>query len=273
MPLMNKEDSKTVYQLHGGLVERFRGYSQWSYVGFRQQFLAWSSGKQSSETKQEEDMVVSPWLKTRIQQDDYVVIGFPEVLADEFAQPFVDASIFWNSVIGETPLNPAVFDGDVNIGDDFPGCDTDPDFIFPGGEPLRLLILAIVTTIDGAGGTLGSAGACVVFNNVPRIGVMRFDSADVQGLVSSGGINAVIKHEMGHVVGIGTLWSRFGLVAEPCTQFQPCNTNPNYVGQNGLEGFNDLGGTGLLLVANQGGGGTANAHWRESTFANELMVP
>jgi hypothetical protein len=33
-----------------------------------------------------------------------------------------------------------------------------------------------------------------------------FDSADLADMVQSGIINGVILHEMGHVLGIGTLW-------------------------------------------------------------------
>mmetsp|Transcript_13862 Transcript_13862/g.18109 ORF Transcript_13862/g.18109 Transcript_13862/m.18109 type:complete len:140 (-) Transcript_13862:1554-1973(-) len=79
---------------------------------------------------------------------------------------------------------------------------------------------------------------------------------------------------MGHVLGIGSLWQAWGnnLVQNPCPFIGDCTTDPSYTGSNGIEGFNSLGGSGQLDVADQGGGGTRNAHWREATFQGELMT-
>jgi hypothetical protein len=38
--------------------------------------------------------------------------------------------------------------------------------------------------------------------------INSFDSADLAFMVQSGTINGVILHEMGHVLGIGTLWTK-----------------------------------------------------------------
>ena len=141
-----------------------------------------------------------------------------------------------------------------------------------------LLIIARIEPIDGINGVLGAAGPCAIrsSNGLPVIGIMRFDDADVSSLISNGQLDEVILHEMGHVIGIGSLWPRFNLVVNPSLTDGPI-VDTHYVGAGGLAGFDLIGGisyTGGLKVPveNQFGPGTANSHWRESVLANELMT-
>lgn len=132
-----------------------------------------------------------------------------------------------------------------------------------------LTIDAIVTPIDGVGGTLGSAGPCIVrtTGGLPAYGVMRFDSADLVGMEADGVLDDVILHEMGHIMGVGTRWSAFSLLNGSGT------SNPTFTGIVARGPWNALdGGTTPVPVEGTGGSGTANAHWRESTFNNELMT-
>jgi Leishmanolysin len=140
-----------------------------------------------------------------------------------------------------------------------------------------LLIFAGVQTIDGPGGVLGSAGPCFVRDgsNLPVIGVMRFDAADMAQLETAGLLNAVIIHEMGHVLGIGSLWPTLSLLQNASTASITRDTY--FSGANGIAGFNAVGGsfyTGgqKVPVENTGGQGTMNAHWRESVMGRELMT-
>jgi hypothetical protein len=141
-----------------------------------------------------------------------------------------------------------------------------------------LVIFAGIENIDGPGAVLGSAGPCLIRSGgggLPILGVMRFDAADVANLEANGSFGAVILHEMGHVLGIGTLWTTFGLLQNPSSAGSPLDTW--FSGTNGLAGFNSIGGatyTGGLKVPveNSGGAGTMNGHWRESVLANELMT-
>lgn len=74
---------------------------------------------------------------------------------------------------------------------------------WPGG---RLLIAARVIEIDGEGNTLGQAAPDKVRNDCPTIsisGFMEFDIDDVDDLVSGGTFEAVVIHEIGHIIGIG----------------------------------------------------------------------
>jgi hypothetical protein len=98
---------------------------------------------------------------------------------------------------------------------------------------------------------------------------MEFDSADVAAMETDGTFKDVILHEMGHVLGFGTLWQSFGLVTGLG------GTNPLYVGTNALREYRSIFGvptaTGVP-VENSGGAGTAGGHWRESVFVTELMT-
>ncbi|HEX2206936.1 MAG TPA: Ig-like domain-containing protein [Longimicrobium sp.] len=141
-----------------------------------------------------------------------------------------------------------------------------------------LLIFAAVTPIDGAGGTLGSAGPCWLrqTGSLSIVGSMRFDAADVANLEASGRFGAVILHEMGHVLGIGTLWAPLGLLQNPSPPGGP-PLDTWFSGAGGLLGFNNIGGSTYtggqkVPVENTGSAGTMNAHWRESVLDNELMT-
>ncbi len=139
-----------------------------------------------------------------------------------------------------------------------------------------LLIFVSVQSIDGPGGILGSAGPCVIRSSsgLPAVGRMRFDSADLASLEASGRLEAVILHEMGHVLGIGTLWNLNGLLIDPSSGG---GADPHFVGLLALAAFDNVGGfayTGgaKVPVENSGGGGTRDAHWRESVLDSELMT-
>jgi hypothetical protein len=137
-----------------------------------------------------------------------------------------------------------------------------------------LLIFASVRNIDGAGGILAEAGPCLFRNtssgSFAVVGVMLFDAADIESVASRGMLQDVITHEMLHIVGIGTLWDVKNLIAAAGTP------SVAYYGQVGRQGCLDTGGTAVcsasVPVENNGVRGTADAHWRESTFQSELMT-
>jgi len=142
-----------------------------------------------------------------------------------------------------------------------------------------LVIFAGIEDIDGPGAVLGSAGPCYIrddANQLPVIGVMRFDLADVNALEASGLLGSVFLHEMGHVLGIGPLWSFRGFLHSPSPAAGP-PVDTWFGGANGIAGFDAIGGSSYtggakVPVENTGGAGTANAHWRENVLQNELMT-
>lgn len=143
-----------------------------------------------------------------------------------------------------------------------------------------LAIIVLLAPIDGPGAILGSAGPCILRSGTTGLtvlGVMRFDTADLPALEANGNLNTVILHEMGHVLGIGTLWSRTGLLLSPSLP-SSSGVDTRFTGPNSIAGFDAIGGTtytlgGKVPVENsQGGAGTRDAHWRESVLQNELMT-
>jgi hypothetical protein len=74
-----------------------------------------------------------------------------------------------------------------------------------------LVIFATITPIDGPNNILGSAFPCLIRDGpAPNlqtvVGIMRFDSDDMENMILRGNFTDVITHEMLHVVGLGTLW-------------------------------------------------------------------
>jgi hypothetical protein len=133
-----------------------------------------------------------------------------------------------------------------------------------------VIIFAEIVPIDGPGKILGSAGPCLIrgASRLPILGVMKLDSDDLAMMDSNGTLRDVIIHEIGHVLGLGTLWSQFSLLQGAGS------SDPFYVGERAQSGF-VLGGGVLhngVPVENTGGQGTRDGHWRESRLGNELMT-
>jgi len=189
-------------------------------------------------------------------------------MTDAEKAAFTLAAAKWESVIfGDVP------DQQVTIASN--SCGTGSPGLFETVDDI--VIFAIIDSIDGPGKILGQAGPCFVRSdgNLPIVGVMQFDSADVVNLLAAGSFGLVIQHEMGHVLGFGTLWPSDFLLANPsgCDSTQ----DPHFVGSQGLAAFDRIGGASYVAsakvpVENQGGPGTCDAHWRESVFKNELMT-
>lgn len=190
-----------------------------------------------------------------IRDDDTafeIIVRFPDAsLTPAQQQTFRDAARRWSQII---------------VGDL-------PSMMVDGREIDDVEITATAVPIDGAYGVLGQAGPRVVrpgARGLPATGIMQFDTADVGRMVSQGTFTNVILHEMGHVIGIGTLWGSFGLVTGAGT------ADPQYVGVRALAEYRALVGSGStptgVPVENVGGAGSRDAHWRESVFDNELMT-
>ena len=149
-----------------------------------------------------------------------------------------------------------------------------PSVLDDNGEVIDdILILARGAEIDGPGMVLGQAGPTKFrppsAGFFPAKGNMTFDTADLEQMEQRGTLNDVITHEMGHVIGIGTIWRRKGFLKGAGTG------NPTFVGPSAMEEFGKLRGSGPtpVPVANMGGPGSADSHWRETVFRNELMSP
>ena len=197
---------------------------------------------------------------------------------------FVDAANRWASIIrgdlaniplpGPTSLNPSGADVEGTIDD--------------------VLIDASFINIDGPSAVLGRAGPRLIRSGedapLTIYGIMEFDVAEFApgGFFDDPkGYSDVILHEMGHVLGIGTLWTLTENVADfnptPPTDLPIGTPNPAYdprfIGPSASAEYETLlaeaGKTDSpgVPIENTGGPGSINSHWRELTFDNELMSP
>ncbi len=145
-----------------------------------------------------------------------------------------------------------------------------PDAVYQGQPVDDILIDASGVPIDGTGGILGQAGPDFLRlgSFLPIHGTMEFDTADLASMEQSGLLRDVILHEMGHVLGFGTIWDLKGLLSGAG------GPNPRFTGSQATQQYRAIFNTNetSVPVENTGGGGTRDSHWRESVFKNELMT-
>lgn len=135
----------------------------------------------------------------------------------------------------------------------------------PGVLLTGVAINASSQVIDGVDGVLGQAGPQSNYFSggftYATTGVMQFDTADIPGMITGGYFGDVIKHEMAHVLGFGTLW-------EVNNVYNPSSPGL-YSGIHALAAyrteFNRPGAT-YVPVEKAGGPGTAFSHWNETDF-------
>lgn len=125
--------------------------------------------------------------------------------------------------------------------------------------------------IDGRGGTLGVSGPTHLRwdNDLPIASVQTLDTADRDALFDAAELGPVAEHERWHGQGVGTIWHPRGLLLGAGT------TDPIFVGDEARRQYAELTGRTeeSVPVANTGGSGSRDAHWRESVFDHELMTP
>ena len=152
-----------------------------------------------------------------------------------------------------------------------------------------LIIYLEFVPIDGPGMTVGSAGWCLARGGslLPLLGGMKFDTADLDFIESLGLLEAIIRHEMMHVLGFGVTWdpALLNLVKEVSDPINPAwtdgLTDTFFDGPAALTEFAAIGGgsyTGGNIVPVENdttsfGTGSLDGHWRESVFISELMTP
>ena len=193
---------------------------------------------------------------------------------------FTDAANFWRAAITGDLANVTV---NTTAGT-FCGATT-PALT---NEPIDdLLIYVEFLNIDNVGGILGSAGPCVfrITGGLPAMGGMKFDLADLGALEASNDLEGVIRHEMAHVLGFGTLWNNFGFLEAPSdTDGNPVGivgADTHFDGPEARTSFDELLGSTAYAgdrvpVENDNANyltGSLDSHWRESVFGTELMTP
>ncbi len=124
-----------------------------------------------------------------------------------------------------------------------------------------IAISANGAVIDGVGNVLGSAGPDSLFTTggfaYVATGEMSFDTADIDNLIVQGSFTDVIRHEMAHVIGFGTMWVPNGVYADGSGRYTGSNALREYRFE-----FNQPAAT-FVPVELGGGAGTADGHWNE----------
>ena len=134
----------------------------------------------------------------------------------------------------------------------------------------EVLMLIDVAPIDGPGSLIGGARTCWFATSAPFTiaGVLTLDSSDVPTMADAD-LFTLVWHELGHAMGIGkTHWDAFGYLSGAGT------ADPRYTGAVALDEYSTLLGVPAVSipVANTGGTGTRDTHWRENVFSTEIMT-
>lgn len=142
-----------------------------------------------------------------------------------------------------------------------------------------MIVYAAVDSIDGRGKVLAQAGGCLIRKyaigkdsiTLPLVGIMIFDRDDWQTMISQGNLQDVITHEMLHLVGVGrSMWTPKGLLRGAGT------LEVAFTGTRAIQACNEAQGVAFcssgVPVENTGGSGTADTHWRKTTFGPEIMT-
>ena len=85
-------------------------------------------------------------------------------------------------------------------------------------------------------------------------------------------------HEIGHVLGFGTLWDRFGYLQDPASGAASRPPDTHFRGELAIAAFDRAGGASFpgakVPVENDTTRypGAEDSHWRESVFGDELMT-
>lgn len=121
-----------------------------------------------------------------------------------------------------------------------------------------LFVTAELKQIDDVGGILAQAGPQAAWSDtsLSAAGIMEFDLADVGNTNDRGLWQAIVTHEMMHVLGFGTLWEFGRDLLDDAGQ---------YVGPAGVAAY---GGPVPVEQRN----GEPGAHWDEAILDNELMT-
>ena len=132
-----------------------------------------------------------------------------------------------------------------------------------------LLVLVKLVEYDGAGNVSAFTLPCASrASGMPSIAVIYLDTHDLPGMIELGLLEAVIAHEIGHALGIGTRWND--------------GSNPLVAAPAGYRGTAARASAALLGVTASAvdavpvawlPGGAAAHHWDGRHMAGELMAP
>ncbi|APZ90440.1 PEP-CTERM sorting domain-containing protein [Fuerstiella marisgermanici] len=123
-----------------------------------------------------------------------------------------------------------------------------------------VFVSASVAPIDNAGSILAQAGPTELALDASGFflttdGALTIDSFDVAALHAAGMLESVVTHEIGHILGFGSLWNLNNVYVSGSGEFTGANATAAWQSEFGQLGTPD--------VELEGGPGTANGHWNE----------
>jgi hypothetical protein len=216
-------------------------------------------------------------LATAVPSSYNVEVVFLTPVTDNQRTAFLDAAARWSSIIVSGFAPDTVVAAPASCSDNTPAIDQ---------AITSVLIYATIAPIDGPGQILGGASPCWVrlpgFTSL--VGDMTFDVADMPQLEAMNLLKPVILHEMGHVLGFGTLWNcpnppivGFNCPNPPLLIYGGTDST-HFVGTAANNYYTAAGGVAMfpsllpVPVENTGGPGTQDGHWRETVMKAELMT-
>lgn len=201
----------------------------------------------------------------RVVPDDiarYNITEFPIVAIPADIRPHVDTAIArWERIITSDL-------GAVAIPDFRTGWCAGFGEATEGAAVDDLLLLINIAPIEEPN-VIGQAGPCAARNSniLPYVGVLTLDSDFLRQGVGTEEVTDLIMHEIGHVLGIGSLWEQHGLIDGAGTG------SPIFTGAQAVAAYREIGGSGdAVPVENTGGAGSRDAHWEQDIFGIELMT-
>lgn len=134
-------------------------------------------------------------------------------------------------------------------------------------------LVVFVNLYNEESSTLAFAGPCYWNNNLPNYGRIQVNEFQLQRMIDADALTQVMVHELGHVLGVGTLWR--ARAAELLTYSEAHCTDSSldpdllrtYKGQGAVLEYQALGGESAPPIDTHCG------HWHEDTFGNELLTP
>lgn len=154
--------------------------------------------------------------------------------------------------------------------------DCDAGGVAPLSETISSTVIYVsVGVMDGPGGIVAASGPCYIrqADKLTVVGTILLDESDLPAALSNGQLEDVVFHEMQHVLGFGTLWN----TVSPTLIINAGMPNSGFVGHSGIHGCHLAGAPTAacdpsIPLESFGGDATADGHWRQSIFGNELMT-
>ncbi len=144
-----------------------------------------------------------------------------------------------------------------------------------GADPIDGVVddlVLVVQLADPGGGFAASAGPCTVGgDHLSRTGIITFDPTQLPFAIQYGLLEDLAAHELGHVLGVGSLWMSWGraLIEGSGTG------DPRFIGPRTVAVWSALGRSGGVPVENLYAHQIED-HWRENApdgLVTELMTP